>query len=229
MRALASLPPRRRGTHPEFPPPGTTTPELSSNLEGAGEGAAMLVRRVRRALPPLRAAALALALTTCTGDAEDAPPPPETATAPSIATPSPSPTPEATSPPTPTATPSPAPTETPAPTPTPSPTETPAPTPTDEQRRIQTPTNFGTNTRVVDGDIHVWHIPTCPPVPPATWVAPVILTDLRSGSILHLDRGGSILDSPAPVYHSDEGRKRLTEVVDNNSLMDLILAPMDCP
>ncbi len=114
-------------------------------------------------------------------------------------------------------------------TPAPAPTAPPAPTPTDEQRRIQTPTDFGSNTRVVDGDIHVWHIPTCPPVPPATWVAPIILTDLRSGSILHLDRGGSILDSPAPVYHSDEGRKRLTEVLDNNSLMDLILAPMDCP
>ena len=114
-------------------------------------------------------------------------------------------------------------------TPLPAPTAPPAPTPTDEQRRIQTPMNFGTNTRIVNGDLHVWHVPTCPPVPPATWVAPVILTDLRSGSILHLDRGGSILDSPAPVYHSDEGRKRLTEVLDDSSLIELILARMECP
>ena len=114
-------------------------------------------------------------------------------------------------------------------TPAPAPTAPPAPTPTDDQRRIQTPTNFGTDTRVVDGDIHVWHIPTCPPVPPATWVAPVILTDLRSGSNLHLNRDGSLLDSPAPDYRSDEGRKRFSEVLEDSSLMELILAPMDCP
>ena len=114
-------------------------------------------------------------------------------------------------------------------TPLPAPTAPPAPTPTDEQRRIQTPMNFGTNTRVVDGDIHVWHIPTCPPVPPATWVAPVILTDLRSGSNLHLNRDGSVRDSPAPDYRSDEGRDRLAEVLEDSSLMELILAPMECP
>ena len=114
-------------------------------------------------------------------------------------------------------------------TPAPAPTAPPAPTTTDEQRRIQTPTNFGTNTRVVDGDIHVWHIPTCPPAPPATWVAPVILTDLRSGSNLHLNKDGSILDSPAPDYRSDEGRKRFTEALGDSSLMELILAPMECP
>ena len=75
----------------------------------------------------------------------------------------------------------------------------------------------------------MWHIPTCPPVPPATWVAPVILTDLRSGSNLHLNRDGSVLDSPAPNYLSDEGRKRLAEVLDDSELMELILAPMECP
>ena len=123
----------------------------------------------------------------------------------------------------------PAPTPMPPATPLPAPTAPPAPTPTDEQRRIQTPTNFGTNTRIVDGDIHVWHIPTCPPVPPATWVAPVILTDLRSGSILHLNRDGSVLDSPAPDYRSDEGRNRFTELLEDSSLMELILAPMECP
>lgn len=123
----------------------------------------------------------------------------------------------------------PAPTPMPPATPLPASTAPPAPTPTDEQRRIQTPTNFGTNTRIVDGDIHVWHIPTCPPVPPATWVAPVILTDLRSGSILHLNRDGSVLDSPAPDYRSDEGRNRFTELLEDSSLMELILAPMECP
>ena len=55
--------------------------------------------------------------------------------------------------------------------PQPAPRPLPPPTPTLEERRIQTPTDFGGNTRVVDGDIHVWHVPRCPPVPPATWVA----------------------------------------------------------
>ena len=71
--------------------------------------------------------------------------------------------------------------------------------------------------------------PPARPVPPATWVAPIILTDLRSGSNLHLNRDGSILDSPAPVYRSDEGRERFAEVLGDNSLMELILAPMECP
>ena len=129
----------------------------------------------------------------------------------------------------------------PAPRPTPPATPAPAlerrtpppfpypPTPTRDEIRLQTPTDFGANIRVVDGDVHVWHIPICPPVPPATWVAPVILTDLRSGSQLHLELDGSITDSPAPVYRSDEGRDRFAEILANNALMELILAPMECP
>ena len=90
-------------------------------------------------------------------------------------------------------------------TPIPPATPLPAPTvppPTDEQRRIQTPMKFGNNTRIVYGELHVWHIPTCPPVPPATWVAPIILTDLRSGSHMYLNKDGSIRGSPAPSYRS---------------------------
>ena len=113
--------------------------------------------------------------------------------------------------------------------PQPAPRPLPPPTPTLEERRIQTPTDFGDNTRVVDGDIHVWHVPRCPPVPPATWVASIILTDLRSGSHLYLNGDGSVRDSPAPDYRSDEGRKRFTQVLEDSSLMELILAPMECP
>ena len=128
--------------------------------------------------------------------------------------------------------------ETPPPPPTPEPPAPatpeprrppPPPTPTDEERRIQTPTDYGANTRVVDGDIHVWHVPTCPPVPPATWVASIILTDLRSGSHLYLNRDGSVRTSPAPDYRSDEGRERFAEALEDSSLMELILAPMECP
>ena len=102
-----------------------------------------------------------------------------------------------------------------------------APTPTLEERRVQTPTEFGNNTRVVDGDIHVWHLP-CPPRPPAIFVAPVILTDLHSGSHLYLNKDGSVRTSPEPDYRTDEGRDRFAEVLEDSSLMKLILAPPDC-
>ena len=101
------------------------------------------------------------------------------------------------------------------------------PTPTLEERKVQTPTEFGNNARVVDGDIHVWHLP-CPPRPPATFVAPVILTDLRSGSHLYLNKDGSVRTSPEPDYRTDQGRDRFAEVLEDSSLMKLILAPPEC-
>ncbi len=109
------------------------------------------------------------------------------------------------------------------------PTAPPAPTPTDEERKVQTPTDFGYNTRVVDGDMHVWYVPTCPPVPPATFVASIILTDLRSGSHLYLDRDGSVRTSPEPDYRSEEGRERFEEVLADDALMELILTFPECP
>ena len=105
----------------------------------------------------------------------------------------------------------------------------PPPTPTLEERRIQTPTDFDYNTRVVNEDIHVWHAPHCRPVPPATFVASVILTDLRSGSHLYLNRDGSVRTSPRPDYRSDEGRERFSEVLEDSSLMELILTQPECP
>ncbi len=105
----------------------------------------------------------------------------------------------------------------------------PPPTPTLEERKVQTPTDYGGNTRVVDGDIHVWHVPTCPPVPPATWVASIILTHLGSGSHLYLNRDGSVRTSPPPDYRTDEGRERLAGVLEDSSLMKTILTPPECP
>ena len=105
----------------------------------------------------------------------------------------------------------------------------PPPTPTDEEREKQTPTDFGDNTRVVDGDIHVWYAPSCPPVPPGEWVAPIILTDLRSGSHLYLNRNGWVRSSPKPDYRSEEGRERFEEVLADDALMELILTFPECP
>ena len=104
-----------------------------------------------------------------------------------------------------------------------------APTPTLEERRNQTPTDFGYNTRVVDGDLHVWHVPHCPPVPPATFVAPVIVTDLRSGSQVHLNRDGSVKSSPPPDYRNAEAQDRLSTMLADFSMMGRILAPFECP
>ena len=102
-------------------------------------------------------------------------------------------------------------------------------TPIQEEREVQTPTDYGNNTRVVDGDIHVWYVPTCPPVPPATWVASIILTDLRSGSHLYLNRDGSVRISPRPDYRTEEGRERFAEVLEDSSLMELMLTFPECP
>ena len=103
------------------------------------------------------------------------------------------------------------------------------PTPTQDERDVQTPTEYGNNTRIVDGDIHVWYVPTCPPVPPATWVASIILTDLRSGSHLYLNRDGSVRTSPPPDYRTEEGRERFAEVLEDSSLMELVLTFPKCP
>ena len=111
----------------------------------------------------------------------------------------------------------------------PPPRPPPPPTPTLDERRVQTPTDFGYNTRVVDGDIHVWHAPHCRPVPPAEFVATVILTDLRSGSRLYLNRDGSVRASPPPDYRTGEGRERLTDVLADRGLMEDILTRFECP
>ena len=68
-----------------------------------------------------------------------------------------------------------------------------------------------------------------PPVPPAEFVAKVILTDLRSGSQLYLNGDGSVRTSPQPDYRSDEGRERFSTVLDDSSLMELVLTPFECP
>ncbi len=114
--------------------------------------------------------------------------------------------------------------------PAPAPTAPPAPTPTLEERRVQTPMDLQYNTRVVDGDIHVWHAPHCPPVPPATFVSSIILTHLvEPYSYLYLNRGGSVLESPAPNYRTDESRERFAEVLADDALRELILKRFECP
>ena len=127
----------------------------------------------------------------------------------------------------------------PAPTPTPSETEAVTPTPTSvppptpmpilDVTEVHTLTDFGYNTRVVDGDIHVWHAPPCPQIHSASWIAAIILTDLRTGSYLYLDPDGSGRKTPGTDYWSDETRERFAEVLEDVSLLELIITPFECP
>ena len=107
----------------------------------------------------------------------------------------------------------------------------PPPTPTLEERKFQLPTDFGNNTKTVADDIHVWYAPTCPPVPPATFVAPIILTYLGadSYSYLHLNRDGSVKDIKVPDHPTDEAQERFDEVLQDTSLMEQILTSPECP
>ena len=119
------------------------------------------------------------------------------------------------------------PTPTSASLPAPTSVPLPAPTPTLEERAVQTPTDFGYNTRVVADDIHVWHAPHCPPVPPAIFVASVILTHLVSPySYLHLKRDGTVTGSN---YRTEEARQRFAEVLEDSALMERILTRPECP
>ena len=111
--------------------------------------------------------------------------------------------------------------------PTPTSVPLPPPTPTLEERAVQTPTDFGYNTRVVADDIHVWHAPHCPPVPPAIFVASVILTHLVSPySSLRLKRDGTVTGSN---YRTEEARQRFAEVLEDSALMERILTRPECP
>ena len=119
------------------------------------------------------------------------------------------------------------PTPTSASLPAPTSVPLPPPTPTLEERAVQTPTDFGYNTRVVADDIHVWHAPHCPPVPPAIFVASVILTHLVSPySYLHLKRDGTVTGSN---YRTEEARQRFAEVLEDSALMERILTRPECP
>ena len=70
---------------------------------------------------------------------------------------------------------------------------------------------IGNNTKVIDGELHVWYIP-CGSMP-AEWVAPIIVTDLYSGSNVHLNRTGAVKPSPKPDYKTEEGKTRLEAVL----------------
>ena len=102
------------------------------------------------------------------------------------------------------------------------------PTPTLEEWRAQTSTEYVKSTKIVDGDIHVWHAP-CPSGRPAIWVVPIILSDLLAGSHLYLNSDVTPGKSVHPNYLTDEGRERFAAVPEDRSLMELMITSPECP
>ena len=120
--------------------------------------------------------------------------------------------------------------EQPASTPLPTAASLPPPTPTLEERRVQTGPEIGNNTKVIDGYLHVWYVP-CPQQPqlPTEWVAPIVLTDLNSGSNVYLNRDGTVKDSPQPNYKTEEGQAALEVALKDSSEMGQVVARPECP
>lgn len=109
------------------------------------------------------------------------------------------------------------------------PTPIPPATPTLEERRVQTGPEIGNNTKVIEGNLHIWYIP-CPqnPPPPFEWVAPISVTDLSDGSKVYLNRDGTLRESPKPRYKSEEGRIRLESALNDSSVMEQVVARPTC-
>ena len=84
------------------------------------------------------------------------------------------------------------------------------------------------NTKIIDGNLHVWYIP-CPPIPPASWVAAMVLSDLRSGSFVYLNRDGTVKESPEPVFLTEEGKVTLEAALKDSAVMEQVVARPECP
>ena len=120
---------------------------------------------------------------------------------------------------------------------TPMPPATPLPpvppsanTPTPLEEKLQSAPRSMELTKVIDGYLHVRYLPPCEIVPsPAEWVASIILTDLRSGSFILLNRNGTLKSSSKPDDKTDEGRAALEEALKDSSVMEQIVARPECP
>ena len=85
-------------------------------------------------------------------------------------------------------------------------------------------------TKVIYGYLQVQYFPPCEIVPsPAEWVAPMKLTDLRSGSFVYLNRDGILKQSPKPDYKTDEGKATLEAALKNSSVMEQVVERPECP
>ena len=92
------------------------------------------------------------------------------------------------------------------------------------------PTPTAIDQKIIDGYLQVNYIPTCAlSSVPFTWVAPIRLTDLRSGSVIYLNRNGTPMDGRKPDYNSDEGQATLEAALKDSALVKQIVARPACP
>ena len=74
--------------------------------------------------------------------------------------------------------------------------------------------------KIIDGYLQVRYTPPCERIPrPAEWVAPIILTDLRSGSYILLNRNGTVKTRSKPQYKLAQGKATLEAVLKDSSVM----------
>ena len=84
--------------------------------------------------------------------------------------------------------------------------------------------------KLVAGNLHVEYIPPCAlRGAPAEWVAPIRLTDLRSGSVVYLNRNGTLRESPKPDYKTEEGKAAVETALNDSALVKEIAGRPPCP
>ena len=113
--------------------------------------------------------------------------------------------------------------------PTPIPPATPMPPVTPLPPSASGAGEVSSDEKLIDGYLHVWYIP-CPqdPPPPFEWVAPIVLTDLRSGSHVYLNYNGTPKSRPKPRYESEEGQAVLEAALKDDSIVKQIVARPAC-
>ena len=84
--------------------------------------------------------------------------------------------------------------------------------------------------KLVDGYLYVEYVPPCAlRSAPAEWVAPIKLTDLRSGSVVYLNRNGTLRESPKPDYKTEDGEATLEAALQDRELVRETVGRPACP
>ena len=92
------------------------------------------------------------------------------------------------------------------------------------------PTPTANDQKVIDGYLHVEYIPSCAlSSVPFIWVAPIRLTDLRSGSVVYLNGNGTLREKPKPDYKTGEGQAAIEAALKDGALVKEIVGRPPCP
>ena len=103
----------------------------------------------------------------------------------------------------------------------------PAPTPQPPAPPLP-PVPPASDLKVIEGYLQVQYA-SCPTWPSQTHsIAPIILTDLRSGSFIFLNGNGTLKTRPKPSYKSDKGKATLEAALKDDSLMKQVVARPSC-